>query len=83
MFHRLTPTPISSVAVWIKFDLINILYSNMSSSIDAMSGDIWKEGIADKGAFSSKLHYTNFQLQWLSRDPIRFDCLERNEIVPW
>ena len=39
-FHRLTPTPISSIAESITFDLITLLYSNMSSYIDAMSGNI-------------------------------------------
>ena len=39
-FHRLTPTPISSIVASITFDLITILYSNMSSYIDAISGDI-------------------------------------------
>ena len=37
VFHRLTPTPISSIAESITFDLITILYSNMSYYIDAMS----------------------------------------------
>ena len=38
--HILTPTKIYYIAVSITFELITLLYSNMSSSIDAMSGDI-------------------------------------------
>ena len=37
VFHIYTPTPIFSIAASIIFDLITILYSNMSSYIDAMS----------------------------------------------
>ena len=73
--HRFTPTPVSSVAVSITFDLINLLYSNMYYSIDSVSDDTWKWDISDMGNLSSTIALQKYQLQWLSKNILLFGCL--------
>ena len=51
MLHRLIPNPIYSIAASITLLLIIIIYSNIYSSWDAMSDEIWNEGISGIGNF--------------------------------
>ena len=52
-FHRITPNIISFIVASITFNLINIIYSNIYSSIDDTSDDIWTGGVSDMGKLSS------------------------------
>ena len=49
--HRLTPSPIYSILESITLVLTMIIYSKIYSSWDAMSDEIWNEGISGIGNF--------------------------------
>ena len=55
MLHRLTPTTIYSIVSSTTLVLIILLYSNISSSCDFISDNIWTGFISNMGNFSSMM----------------------------